>query len=341
MSRRVGHPLAGRKVQQRQQNDNLLEMPRIQEIFNPLAVMLMGPRGRGKTLALDALGAMMKERYLAEGYACKVFANFPTTDADVADPRVMQWVTSWDNVTIRDGLLEADEIQGEAASAKWNSNTNFDVVQTLQQVRKKMLECAFTTQYPRGIEKGLLEQVDFFVEVRKLGDGYALGFAVHDWKDLLTQTPRRHRPFPPFWWEADWFYTWFGTKQFFGNYATLGSQVPRYMAQKDKDRWERLTQNEWRRLGYQLSTVEENEDLTAWSGTELGRIEAPRLAVPRAVEEPQDWKEVLQRQGQFSVYGMYHQLRAILPEGAKSVAQFRKVLENEGFHFDGEFGIAP
>lgn len=267
--RRLPTPEIGRRNHVSATGSRLLDMPTVQETFNPMAVMLMGPRGRGKTLALDALGAMMRERYKAAGADCKVYANFPTSDADLADPRMMQWVTDWSNNDVRDGLLEVDEIQGEAASAKWNSNVNFDVVQALTQIRKKGLECAFTTQYPRGIEKGLLEQVDFFVEVRKLGDGFGLAFAIHDWKDLLTEIPRRHRPFPPFWWEADWYFTWFGTKQFFGHYASFGQQIPRYMAAKDRERWEKLTQMEWRRHGYELPDVDEGaESLEEWAQTE-------------------------------------------------------------------------
>jgi hypothetical protein len=335
--RRLPSPsIARRDARASTMGNSLLNMPRMQDVFNPLAFMLMGPRGRGKTLALDALGAVMRERYTLEDYTCKVYANFPTSDADLADPRVMDWVTDWGNYTVSDGVLLADEIQGEAASAKWNSNINFSVVQALTQVRKKRLECAFTTQYPRGIEKGLLEQVDFFIEVRKMGDGFGLAFAVHDWKDLMSETPRRHRPFPPFWWEADWYYAWFGTKQFFGHYATFGQQIPRYMAAKDQERWERLTQDEWRRHGYELETVEDNEDLTQWSGTEAGRTEAPRALVA----PPAGWLDVLKRRGEFGVSGMHTHLRDQLPSDGQTKAGFKKLLERSGFVVEGDFAHA-
>jgi hypothetical protein len=334
--RRLLTPAIGRRNAAEAKGTALVDMPLVQDTFTPMAVMLMGPRGRGKTLALNALGDVMRRRYEARGFACKVYANFPTIDADVADPKIMQKVTNWSNTEIRDGLLLADEVQGEAASVKWNTNTNFELVQTLTQIRKKMLENAFTTQYPRGIEKGLLEQVDYFVEVRKLGDGYGLVFAIHDWKDLLTERPRRYRPFPPFWWEADWYWVWFGTKQYFGHYATLGRQIPRYMAAKNPELWERLTQEEWRRQGYALPPVEQDENLESWAETQdSGRITVPRIAASR----PTDWKDLLRSMGEFSVSGMWAQLSHEVPE-ARTMVGFRKALQENGFILRDGFGYA-
>jgi|TARA_A100001037_G_scaffold302408_1_gene333958 hypothetical protein len=308
-------------------------MPTLQESFNPLAIMLMGPRGKGKTLAMTTLGRMLTYAYRDKGFeGYKTYANYPCDVVDVADGLLLQKLNDPRNHTIKNGLLLIDEIGTAAASTKWNTNENFSLNQFLVQLRKSKLEIVFTTQYPRGLDRGTLEQIDLFVECRKIKD-YGIAFAVHDWKDAFIPQPKRKRPWPPFWHEADWFYSWFGTQHTFNHYSTDAHVIPLYM----RDSFAAATSEEWRRLGYKLEGVDEDEDLLPdshyWDQTNNNRVDdISDLEV--------DWIEMCELTREFEIKAMFKEMEDILPEDARTINKFTALLIENDFVIDKENGRA-
>tara|TARA_R110002020_G_scaffold211948_4_gene418215 strand:- start:3741 stop:4808 length:1068 start_codon:yes stop_codon:yes gene_type:complete len=309
-------------------------LPRLQESFNPLAIMLMGPRGKGKTLAMTTLGRMLTYSYRDNGYkGYKTYANYPCDVVDVADGLLLQKLNDPRNHSIKNGLLLIDEIGTAAASTKWNTNENFSLNQFLVQLRKSKLEIVFTTQYPRGLDRGTLEQIDLFVECRKIKD-YGIAFAVHDWKDAFIAQPKRRRPWPPFWHEADWFYSWFGTHHTFNHYSTDAHVIPLYM----RDAFASATADEWRRLGYKLEGVDEDDDDLLEGSGNWDALNAMRVDDISDLENV--WIEMCLLAHDFDIKAMFRDVREVLPEGSRSIAKFTALLAEEGFVIDKQNGRA-
>ena len=318
---------AGGNIKQRDQ-DLTIRPPSLQESFTPMAIMLMGPRGQGKTLAMTTLGRLLTYAYRDAGFHhCRTFSNYPSTAVDVADGFLVDRLTDPRDRSIHDGILLIDEVQSLGASTKWNSNINFGLNQFLVQIRKDRLEIVFTTQYPRGLDRGVLEQIDLFVECRKIGDGYGVAFAIHDWKAQFTP-PKRKRPWPPFWHEADWYHAWFGVKNTYGHYPEQAHIIPRYW----QDTFGDATQDEWRRLGYQLEGVNTDDDdiigQEAWSAAYSNRSEDLQV---------DEWIDIVRFAGVFEVATMYKDLKPILPPEIKNVNLFIELLKRNDFTVDGKF----
>jgi hypothetical protein len=310
--------------------DLIGDIPKLQERFAPLAIMLMGPRGRGKTLAMTTLGRILTYRYRDKGFNhCRTFSNYPSDVIDVPDGRLLQRVNDPRDRSVRDGLLLIDEIQTAAVSTKWNANENYQLTQFLTQIRKDRLEIIFTTQYPRGLDRGVLEQIDLFIECRKIRD-QGIVFAVHDWKDAFVPIPKRRRPWPPFWHEADWYHYWGGIAKTYGHYAEDGHIIPLYM----RDGFTAATNEEWRRLGYDLGEGMDDEDDGA-----VGIEEWADLYRVERAEEP-EWLFLLAETTGASVFKIEDQLallRSELPGHARSAHGFAELLTNNGYVVDGAF----
>jgi len=318
------------KVLEESSVDMTGEVPRLQERFSPLAIMLIGPRGRGKTLAMTTLGRLLTYRYRDTGFTkCRTFSNYPSDVIDVPDGKLLQRVNNPRDHSVRDGILLIDEIQTAAVSTKWNSRENYELTQFLTQIRKDRLEIIFTTQYPRGLERGVLEQVDLFVECRKIRDSGII-FAIHDWKDAFVSVPKRRRPWPPFWHEADWYHYWGGIANTYGHYSEDGHIIPLYLRDSFKD----ATNEEWRRLGYTLEGMDDEEDSAEGAEEWFNVYETLRSDNP-------EWLEMLEEGAGRSVFNIDQQLnllRSVLPPEAQSKQGFINLLTEHDYVIDGEFG---
>jgi hypothetical protein len=138
------------------------------------------------------------------------------------------------------------------------------------------MELIFATQYPRGLDPKVLEQVNFFVECRMVTGQYGpvgVTYAVHDWKDDYVEM-RKRRPWPPYWWEADWYQFIGGIHQVFGHFPTHAHMFSPYLKKRiGEEAYFQMTKDEWARWGYYIEPVpvlenETTDDLDQWAETD-------------------------------------------------------------------------
>lgn len=237
---------------------------------DPSAMMMIGRRGRGKTLLMTAFAADTKQRYQAYRYPGRIFSNYWIDDGicDRYDPFILDLLADPDyDRVIRNGTICLDEIQSAASSRRSMSKGNVFLSQYLTQMRKNRLAVMYTTQFPQVIDYQVLLQTDYFVRCEALENGYGniigvLAF-VFDWWGADTGKDYR-KSWPPPKEQADWIWPFFGVQQMFGRYDTDQRSPSAYL---DDDVRARMIESETGGRGHVVSSwdevrsVEEMDDL--------------------------------------------------------------------------------
>ena len=186
--------------------------------FMPRVGILFGRRGAGKTLSLTTLLYIMKKRFEMEGSDRKIFTNYWTSFSDHSHPYLvdqLQEFPPWGE----NAIIGIDEIADILPSARAMSNYTVLTQGFFRQIRKRGCEIFAATQFPQEIPRGILRQVDWFVEAQLLLEGRAVRTYWHDWWGQWTGEYKR-RYFPPERDQMDYSFTLWGTDNIWGHYRT-------------------------------------------------------------------------------------------------------------------------
>ena len=189
-----------------------------QRQFLPRVAVLFGRRGQGKTLWLTTTLWMMKERHRLAGTNFKVFTNYWTSFSDYASPYLLdelQTFPPWAS----NAIIGIDEIVDLLPSARGMSGYNLLSTTFFRQIRKRGCEVIGATQFPQELSRGILRQVDWFIETELKANGKGVKTYWHDWWGQFTGVYKL-RYWPPERSAHDYSYTTWGTDQMFGHYKT-------------------------------------------------------------------------------------------------------------------------
>ena len=192
--------------------------------FEPITAMIIGRRGRGKTLFQTGLQAIQKARYKKDNLRFKVASNYWTEFADILHPDLVTWLNE-------DGFYDPaaqylyvciDEAGSQFSNRRALSKQNVDFMQTLTQIRKLNDEMIFTTQFPQWIDLPVLYQVDLFIlaeatERDMYGMPSSIDASVFDWWGQWTGNTKR-KMWPPQMEDVDWEFTLHNTNSLRGKY---------------------------------------------------------------------------------------------------------------------------
>ncbi len=183
----------------------------------PLVIFFFGRRGEGKTLAMTTIAKLMKERYLKRGHNNEVYSNYWTSFGKWS-PWLVDQLTEFP-AWAKNGIIAVDEVSSAFPSARAMSQVNVLFTNMLTQIRKRNLECLFTTQFPSTVSHGLLMQVDLFIMCQKIKGGKAIKLYCFDFWGQWTGNFGKKR-WPPMIGEQDWELTLHNTDRMFGSYRT-------------------------------------------------------------------------------------------------------------------------
>lgn len=173
----------------------------------PVAILLFGNRGKGKTLAMSYLGAMQRILWDLHGpktSSWRVLSNyqlkFANWDVDMIDKIAGP---AGNPFLARKALLCIDEIQTAFPSRRSLASINLFFTRFIEQIRKLPCEIMFTVQKPQVVDKDLLYQCDLFIEtdIDLYNDEVVLYIYDH-WGDWTGR--RWRKPWPPDRKFADW-----------------------------------------------------------------------------------------------------------------------------------------
>lgn len=212
--------------------------------FMPMSILVMGRRGKGKSLTMHWWGGFQKKRYQQFGLACtsscpphctrhyRVAANFWTDYADIINPNLVEDLATFPAWGYKIFAL-IDEIGAQASNRMSMNRGNIDIGNFLTQIRKRDCECMFTTQNPQWTEKMVVYQVDLFFEADLDRTRDLITVYVWDWWGHWTG--RRYRKYwPPEISQSDWELTILNASAHFQTYDTKMVVPPRWAKNKEQ-----------------------------------------------------------------------------------------------------------
>jgi hypothetical protein len=183
--------------------------------FDPITVMLAGRRGRGKTAALTFLGQIFRDAYELHNVDAKVAANYNTTVANLGpehnpsqycNPYIVDDMMGFPPWADR-LLVLIDEAAALFPRRRSTARVNVDFSTFMQQIRKRDVEVAFTTQFPGMLDDQLLVNIDLYCTVNMWprhgwNAGKYIDIMIWDWHGQFTgrfTKPRIPPDGPPTW----------------------------------------------------------------------------------------------------------------------------------------------
>ncbi len=192
--------------------------------FDPLTLMLAGRRGRGKTASLTFIGGFFQAHYAAKRQNVTIAANFNTDVASEgwADPMIVDYINGFPP-DANDMFVMVDEAASYFPRRRSLARTNVDFSTFLQQIRKRNIEMAFTTQFPGMLDDQMLINIDLYALVNMWpssgwNKGRYVDVYIWDWHGQFTGSftrPRIPPDGPPTWRRR-----FHNVNQVFGHYNT-------------------------------------------------------------------------------------------------------------------------
>ncbi len=210
------------------------------DTFRPSVIFFMGWRGGCKTLTMSAFATSQKKWAKAHGVNWGVVSNYWLKCADLSTPYLAEELNRFPKWARRLTIC-IDEIASAFPSRRTMARTNLDFSNMLTQIRKRSMECMFTTQFPQVVEHQVLLQVDLFARC----ESYERGDIVHVyWFDYWGKITGRdfRKPWPPRVGEHDWDTWLFGLKSIHSQYRTDEVVAPVW----SEHRQEILEEEGWR-----------------------------------------------------------------------------------------------
>ena len=176
--------------------------------FDPLTLMLAGRRGMGKTATLTFIAGFFEAHYKAQNRDVKIASNFNCDYASDgwSDPMIVDYINGFPP-DARDMLVLVDEAAAYFPRRRSLARTNVDFSTFLQQIRKRGIEMAFTTQFPGMLDDQMLINIDLYSLVSMWprsgpSKGRYVDIYVWDWHGQFTgqfTRPRIPPDGPPTW----------------------------------------------------------------------------------------------------------------------------------------------
>jgi hypothetical protein len=207
---------------------------------DPIVIMLIGRRGRGKTQGMTWMGGFQKQAFKELGSKNQIASNYWTSYSHRLDPNLINWLNT-------DGMFDpaarnlyclVDEVGSQFANRRSMAQANVDFSQVLTQIRKLNTEMVFTTQFPQWVDMMVLFQVDLFIMM----DGYnrtvegvpnTIDMYVFDYWGQWTGDMRR-KHWPPQMDDVDWQFTIHEAAFIKDQYRTNQIVPPAWYKKKDQ-----------------------------------------------------------------------------------------------------------
>ena len=291
----------------------------LQRHYVPMVVMLMAPRGRGKSVGTTAMGRFMLDAYRSKGLTTGVLANYNVKFAQYCSPFLVDELKSfprWAN----NKLILLDEITEFMPSGRAMTRSSLDIASFIRQIRKRGVDIITNTQFPIEVDRRLLRQIDLFVEVQlhwrrsKQGPRADLELFVYDYWGHFTGNWRRSRQWPPAREDADNIMWMENVHTVFPMFDSLEIQAPIWSEARE----EILTEQGW--------DIKYEED-------DLPKPE------PAAVINLAEYIERNTRDGTLNIGLTFDRARAFMPEW-KSRRDYQKCLEGMGWRLQA-VGTGP
>ena len=186
--------------------------------FLPRVAILFGRRGQGKTLWLTTMLWLLKERGRLNGTPRFVATNYWTSFSDYSSPYLLDELQEFPSWAVN-AIIGIDEVVDLLPSARANSNYTLLSQSFFRQIRKRGCEVICATQFPQELSRGILRQVDFFLETELVQYGKGVRTYWHDWWGQFTGQYKQ-RYWPPERDAHDYAFTLWGTDGMFGHYRT-------------------------------------------------------------------------------------------------------------------------
>lgn len=178
------------------------DIPVSRRRFSPIVVLFMGRRNAGKTYTMTVMADIQRQRYRQHRCPFRIASNYRLAIADYSGQQIIDGIITM-RPWFRDLYLLLDEIQTALNNRRAMGKLAVNFSTMLTMIRKRRVDCTFTTQMPQTIDIQTLYQVDLFVEVETLDAMHEIRLYCHDWWGQYTGMNWRKR-WPPRRWEADW-----------------------------------------------------------------------------------------------------------------------------------------
>ncbi len=209
--------------------------------FSPIVGMFTGRRNAGKTYTITVLGDMMRARYIKQGVMVpqwpkdpmnsywKIISNY-WTSFSIYDQTAIDGIITFEP-WVKNLLLLMDELQTELLNRRAMSRANVGMSNFLTMIRKRRIDCLFTTQSPTQIDPNVLYQTDVFIIVTTSDNMRYISLYCFDWQGQWTGNGYTRRDWPPPLSRADWVIELevFKPKKYFAMYNTDEVHATAYM----------------------------------------------------------------------------------------------------------------
>ena len=186
--------------------------------FLPRVAILFGRRGEGKTLWLTTMLWLLKELGRMQGTPRYIATNYWTSFSDHASPYLLDELQEFPDWAYN-AIIGIDEVVDLLPAARAMSNYTLLSQSFFRQIRKRGCEIIAATQFPQELSRGILRQVDFFLETELVQNGKGVRTYWHDWWGQFTGLYKQ-RYWPPERDAHDYAFTLWGTDKMFGHYRT-------------------------------------------------------------------------------------------------------------------------
>ncbi len=163
--------------------------------LDPLCVLLMGRRGKGKTLGMTCLADIQRRRYEHGNMPYKIVSNYWMEPAHRVDPKLVESMNAFPDWG-RNLYLCIDEVGSQLANRRSLSRVNVDFMQFITQIRKRQNELVCTTQFPQWLDMAVLYQIDLFGRMDAFNGNRAIDVSWWDWWGQFSGNDKR-KAWPP------------------------------------------------------------------------------------------------------------------------------------------------
>lgn len=294
--------------------DNLRPTKRM----DPLMVLLMGRRGRGKTLGMTCLADLQRRRWEHFKLPFEIVSNYWMEPAHRVDPKLVESLNKFPDWG-RNLYICLDEIGGQLANRRSLAAINVDFIQFLTQIRKRHNELITTTQFPQWIDMAVLYQIDFFCRMDIFNGNRSIEVYEWDWWGQFTGKDYR-KQWPPQPQDVDHYFEIHNADLMWSAYKSDQIIPPAWAKNKDQIIAREHGEDYFEEYG--LGELE-----NAW-GNEVtpGAAEMMGLAPPKTLEELLD-----RQQGAFDIKSLLEPAKALLKEKSLSTKQFGEHLTALGW----------
>ena len=294
--------------------------------MDPLMVLLMGRRGRGKTLGMTCLADLQRRRWKQHNLPFNIVSNYWMEPAHRVDPNLVQTLNTFPDWG-RNLYICLDEIGGQLANRRSLAGVNVDFIQFLTQIRKRHNELITTTQFPQWVDMAVLYQIDLFCRMDAYNGNRSIDVHQWDWWGQFAGRDYR-KQWPPQPQDVDFYFQIHNADLMWSAYKSDQIIPPAWAKNRDQI-ISREHGEDW------MEKYDEQSDLDDWYGNEV----TPAAAAQMSLEPPKTLAELLDQQpGAFALSSLLVIAKRLDPE-IKNNNSFKHALVSHGWEIETEGGL--